>query len=166
MSGNDLNTSEIDALLARYPLVPGPVQDNERRAWVGTLEGHPVRLADYGTWCNVTVAFGSVRTLQGTPMGEAGIGSAALYLSNTGWARDVPNFDLPAPKWRVALAAPKGRTVCPGPDGRSDGFVVTQDIVAHLLACRDSCAAAATHPHDLFFGAWERATPGWIDPAP
>lgn len=158
MSTND---TEIENLLRLYPLQEVKPYGNEIRAWEGPIGEHSLRLADYGHWCSISLAFGEVRHSHHTPMGEHGLVSATLSLSDTSRATALVNFDLPAPKWRVSAVAPKGRTSCVGPEGFRDGYIVTDDIVAHLLTFEDCCAQALTHVKDLFCGSWDSARSGW-----
>lgn len=157
-----INDDIIESLLRRYPqLILTLATGNALRAWEGEVNAHPVQVIDYGHWCSVTMAFGEVRHAQQTPLGEKGIAAAVLSLSDTSRATALFNHDLPGPKWRISAIAPQGRTLCAGPDGRRDGYVVTDDIVAHLSTFEVPCSQAATHGKDLFANAWSAAKPGW-----
>lgn len=157
-----VNDDIIGSILQKYPqLIVVPATGNANRAWEGLIDSRLVQVIDYGSWCSVTMAFGEVRHAQQTPIGEKGIAAAVLSLSDTSRATALFNHDLPGPKWRMSAIAPKGRTLCAGPDGRRDGYVVTDDILAHLLTFEDSCSQAATHGKDLFAKAWNAAKPGW-----
>ena len=157
----DKNETEIEALLQLYPLQEVKPYGNEVRAWEGTIGHHALRLADYGHWCSISLAFGEVRHSYHTPLGEHGLVTATLSLIDTSAAKALVNHDFPPPKWRVAAVAPQGRTTCPGPEGHRDGYIVTEDIVAHLLTYEPSCSQALTHAKDLFSASWEKAIVGW-----
>lgn len=157
-----VNDDIIGSILQKYPqLIMAPANGNALRAWEGLVNAHPVQVIDYGNWCSVTVAFGEVRHAQQTPLGEKGIATAVLSLSDTSRATALFNHDLPGPKWRISAIAPKGRTLCAGPDGRRDGYVVTDDILVHLLTFEESCSQTVTSGKDLFANAWSGAKPGW-----
>lgn len=157
----NMNETEIENLLQRYPLIAVKPYGNEVRAWEGAFENHSLRLADFGQWCTLSIAFGEVRHSFHTPMGEQGLVSATLSLSDSSRATALVNFDLSAPKWRLSAVAPKGRTICPGPNGYRDGYIVTDDIVAHLLTFEATCSQATTHKKDLYADSWEKALVGW-----
>lgn len=129
---------------------------NQRAVWTGRYDDHDIRVASYGSFVSVNVAFGGAMHTSGIPMGERGIAEAtsdvatpltiaAARASRIGTG--IPGWTIPGLRWRVTGMAPRSRTVIV-----HQYYHPCDDIVEHLLSLEDDCAALAGSKRDLTYG--------------
>jgi len=112
----------------------------------------------------VTVTLGEVRNIWNnhTPLGEYGIASASSHYvhpdrpDQSGSA--LPGNKLTGLKYRIGVCAPKSRTGL-----GIDGYVICEDIVAHLinLVSAPQVRETAGAEQDFAYDLWDTANIGW-----
>ncbi|MDF1552480.1 MAG: hypothetical protein P1P84_05425 [Deferrisomatales bacterium] len=161
---------ELEMLSSVHHLREVEPHGNEDTAWEGRVDGHPVRIARFpgdslgAPWLSVQVAFGAVRHVDcgARPhLGEKGLAHASSSFGPGFGGTALAGHEIEGFRWRVSAVAPRCRTCCQGPGGWTDGYILSEDIVTHLLGFEASCSAARGADGDAFLDAWETARPGW-----
>lgn len=169
-SNEEIVTLELEMLTSVHSLREVQPHGHEHCAWEGTVAGHPVRIARFagdslaGPWLSVQMAFGAVRHVDcpARPhLGARGLVHASSSFGPGYGGTALVGHELEGFRWRVSAVAPRCRTSCQGPEGWTDGYLLSEDIVAHLLGFEASCSAAHGAEGDVFREAWETAKPGW-----
>lgn len=143
-------SDEVDILADMYDLdIYRPKgRSNARQTWTGEENGANIKVEDFGSFINVTVAFGEVRNVSRNTLGEHGVAHA------TGKLKGQDTVE-----WRIYGVAPKGRTV--NVKNKNITKSIGEDIIAELLKMKSAVSKGDTAKGDLTSGMWDKADKGW-----